>query len=167
MCDASGRFLGYRGTTRGVTEMIRAQERLGVAVLAAEAANRAKSEFLAGVSHELRTPLNAIIGFSDLLRSGMAGAVGAKVREYSEDIHTSGQHLLKMISDILEISRIEAGALKLNEAATDIGAAIALCVRLIGPRADDGGLTLNTVIRDDLPALFIDDTRLKQILLNL
>src|SRR5260221_355902 len=112
--DESGRFLGYRGTTRDVTEMIRSQERLREAVLAAEAANRAKSEFLAGMSHELRTPLNAIIGFSDLLRSGMAGAVGAKVREYSEDIHTSGLHLLKMISDILEISRIEAGALAPN-----------------------------------------------------
>jgi len=165
--DESGRFLGYRGTTRDVTEIIRSQERLRDALLEAEAANRAKSEFLAGMSHELRTPLNAIIGFSDILRSGMAGAVSAKVREYAEDINQSGQHLLKMINDILEISRIEAGALGLNEAPTDIREAIALCARLIGPRAAEGGLRLATVLRDDLPPLFIDETRLKQILLNL
>ncbi len=165
--DDSGRFLGYRGTTRDVTEIIRAQERLREALLEAEAANRAKSEFLAGMSHELRTPLNAIIGFSDILRSGMAGAVSPKVREYAEDINQSGQHLLKMINDILEISRIEAGALGLNEAPTDIREAIALCARLIGPRAAEGRLRLAAVLRDDLPPLFIDETRLKQILLNL
>ena len=97
----------------------------------------------------------------------MAGTVAAKVREYVEDIHLSGQYFLKMINDILEISRIKAGALKLDEVATDIGEAIAVCVRLLGPRASDGGLTPNMAIRDDLPPLFIDDTRLMQILLNL
>src|SRR5205085_5316180 len=113
--DEAGKFLGYRGSDRDVTEAIRSERRLRDALVTAEAANRAKSEFLAGMTHELRTPLNAIIGFSDLVRSGMAGATAPKVMEYVEDIHYSGQHLLKMINDILEISRIEAGALKLDE----------------------------------------------------
>jgi PAS domain S-box-containing protein len=163
----TGRFLGYRGSGRDVTETIRSEERLREALATAEAANRAKSDFLAGMSHELRTPLNAIIGFSDLVRAGVAGAVSPKVREYVEDIHLSGQHLLKMINDILEISRIEAGAATLDEAAVDVGAAIAVCARLLAPRASEGGLTIGVQVREDLPPLFIDDTRLKQILLNL
>jgi PAS domain S-box-containing protein len=165
--DEAGRFVGYRGSGRDVTEAIRSKRRLRDALVMAETANRAKSEFLAGMSHELRTPLNAIIGFSDLVRSGIAGAMAPKVMEYVEDIHYSGQHLLKMINDILEISRIEAGAIKLNETAVDVGEAIAVCARLLAPRASEGGLTLDVAIDDGLPALFIDETRLKQILLNL
>jgi signal transduction histidine kinase len=165
--DEAGRFVGYRGSGRDVTEAILSERRLRDALMTAETANRAKSEFLAGMSHELRTPLNAIIGFSDLVRSGMAGATAPKVMEYVEDIHYSGQHLLKMINEILEISRIEAGALTLNEAAIDVGEAIAACVRLLAPRASEGGLTLDMAVDDGLPALFIDETRLKQILLNL
>jgi signal transduction histidine kinase len=165
--DDSGNFLGYRGSGRDVTETIRSAERLHDALATAETASRAKSEFLAGMSHELRTPLNAIIGFSDLVRAGVAGAVAPKVAEYVEDIYLSGQHLLKMINDILEISRIEAGAATLDEAAIDVGEAIAVCVRLLAPRAGEGGVTLGTAVREDLPPLFIDDTRLKQILLNL
>jgi PAS domain S-box-containing protein len=165
--NEAGRFVGYRGSGRDVTEAILTERRLRDALVTAETANRAKSEFLAGMSHELRTPLNAIIGFSDLVRSGMAGATAPKVMEYVEDIHYSGQHLLKMINDILEISRIEAGALKLDEAAIDVGEAVAVCVRLLAPRASEGGLTLDLAVDDGLPALFIDETRLKQILLNL
>jgi PAS domain S-box-containing protein len=165
--DEAGRFIGYRGSGRDVTEAIRSERRLRDALVTAETANRAKSEFLAGMSHELRTPLNAIIGFSDLVRSGIAGATAPKVMEYVEDIHYSGQHLLKMINDILEISRIEAGAIKLNETAIDVGEAIAVCARLLAPRADEGELTIDVAIVDGLPALFIDETRLKQILLNL
>jgi PAS domain S-box-containing protein len=165
--DELGRFAGYRGSGRDVTEAIASERRLRDALVTAETANRAKSEFLAGMSHELRTPLNAIIGFSDLVRSGIAGAMAPKVMEYVDDIHFAGQHLLNMINDILEISRIEAGALKLDEAAIDVGEAIAVCVRLLAPRASEGNLTLDVAIADGLPALFIDETRLKQILLNL
>jgi len=164
---ADGKFLGYRGSSRDVTRMIRTEERLRDALTEAETANRTKSEFLASMSHELRTPLNAIIGFSDLIRTGMCGTDGAKAREYAGDIHVSGQHLLNMINDILEISRIEAGGLKLNEVPVDLADAIAVCVRLIGPRASEGKIAIKIEIRDRLPTIFVDDTRLKQILLNL
>jgi PAS domain S-box-containing protein len=164
---ADGKFLGYRGSARDVTDVIRTEERLREALAVAETANRTKSEFLASMSHELRTPLNAILGFSDLIRSGMCGADGDKAREYAGDIHLSGQHLLNMINDILEISRIEAGAVKLREGPVDLAEAIAVCVRLIAPRASEGKLALKIEIRDRLPMIFIDDTRLKQILLNL
>src|SRR5207302_8063685 len=110
----NGSLLGYRGSSRDVTEKIQAEIRLQEAVAAAEAANRAKSEFLASMSHELRTPLNAVIGFSELICSGICDDL-EKLRGYASDIHTSGRHLLKVINDILEVSRIEAGRLELHE----------------------------------------------------
>jgi signal transduction histidine kinase len=166
--DDSGHFLGYRGSSRDVTESIRAEARLREALTAAEAANRAKSEFLAGMSHELRTPLNAIIGFSDMLRSGLCEAQGHhKVQEYAADIHYSGQHLLEIINDILELSRVEAGQLELHEEEIDVGAAVAACLRLVVQRAEEGGVVLRSPEDKDLPHLLACATRFKQILLNL
>src|SRR6185295_9940068 len=89
-----------------------------------EAANRNKSEFLANMSHELRTPLNAIIGFSEVLRDEMFGAVNDKQREYLADIHSSGQHLLALINDILDLSKIEAGRMELERTDFDLPTAI-------------------------------------------
>jgi PAS domain S-box-containing protein len=165
--DAAGRFIGYRGTGRDVTEVIRAERRLREAKTSAEAANRAKSEFLAGMSHELRTPLNAIIGFSDLIRSGICRDDRQRIESYAGDIHASGEHLLKLISDILEVSRIEAGKLELREETVDVPSLIADCVHLVRQRASTAGIALTIDAPGSLPALYADATRLKQIMLNL
>ena len=165
--DAAGQFVGYRGTGRDVTEVIHAEQRLREAKTNAEAANRAKTEFLAGMSHELRTPLNAIIGFSDLIRSGLYRGNAQRIESYANDIHVSGQHLLKLISDILEVSRIEAGKLELREETIDVAALIADCAHLMRQRAAAAGVALLLDAPKSLPLLYADATRVKQIMLNL
>ncbi len=134
----------------------------------AEFANRAKSEFLANMSHELRTPLNAIIGFSEMIRDGAFGPVGnAKYIEYAGDIHESGAHLLELINDILDLSKVEAGEIALNEEIVDFARALHACVRLVGARARANGLALDVDIPDDLPHLLADERKVKQIFINL
>lgn len=135
---------------------------------AAEAASRAKTEFLATVSHELRTPLNAIIGFSELMIRGVLGPVGnPQYCEYLEDIHQSGTHLLSIINDILDFSKAEASKLELHESEVDVSQVVIALTRLLGPRARDAGLELHDRIPPDLPHLWCDERKLKQMLLNL
>ena len=134
----------------------------------AEAASRAKSEFLANMSHELRTPLNAIIGFSEILQSEAHGPrVSPKYREYIGDVHDAGQHLLNVINDILDLSKVEAGRAELNEEVLDVRAGIAGALTVIHPRLRQLGHRLLLDIPDDLPLLRADALRLKQILINL
>jgi len=133
-----------------------------------ECANRTKSDFLANMSHELRTPLNAIIGFSNILRTEMFGPMAnAKQHEYIEDIHHSGEHLLELINDILDVSALEAGKLQLNEEPLDLCAVIELTWRLVGTRAEDKGVQLRQNVPSTLSWLHADERRVKQILLNL
>ncbi|USG61848.1 ATP-binding protein [Sneathiella marina] len=134
----------------------------------AEVANAAKSQFLANMSHELRTPLNAILGFSDILKNESFGAIGSPIyREYSHDIHTSGKHLLDLINDILDVAKIEAGKLRLYEEAFDIKSATEICVNMLSLTAREADVSLTVNIAEDLPYLYADDTRLRQIISNL
>ena len=132
----------------------------------AEDANHAKSEFLANMSHELRTPLNAIIGFSEIMESGVFGALGDKYHEYCRDIRESGRYLLDMINDILDMSKIEAGCVRLDFEEFELGTVLAETVRFVTPRAQDKRLELTTEIADDL-VISADRRGLKQIVLNL
>ncbi len=133
----------------------------------AEAANRAKSEFLANMSHELRTPLNAILGFSDILRSEMFGPLGNdKYHEYSSDIHESGMHLLNVISDILDMSKIEAGHLQIKPEPTDLAVLIEESLRYISVMAENKSIQVEQEIAPGLD-LMADRRAMKQILLNL
>ena len=134
----------------------------------ATAANRSKSEFLANMSHELRTPLNAIIGFSEALEKELFGPLGSpRYREYAEDIHDSGVHLLNLINDILDLSEIEAGHFKLHEEEVDIEEIISSCVRLVRQRALKNNVHLEVEIMPNLPSLMADERSIKQILINL
>jgi PAS domain S-box-containing protein len=166
--DASGRFLGYRGTTRDVTEEIVAERGLREAKTAAEAANRAKSQFLANMSHELRTPLNAILGFSQMLSQRLVGPLGEKQVEYIDIIYRSGSHLHDIINDILDLAKVDAGKLNLIlEDGVDPSAIVSACVALVKERANTGALHLAVRVDPALPMIVADAMRLKQILLNL
>jgi signal transduction histidine kinase/HAMP domain-containing protein len=132
-----------------------------------EAASRHKSEFLANMSHELRTPLNAIIGFSEVLTERMFGELNEKQDEYLKDINTSGQHLLSLINDILDLSKIEAGRMELEATDFDLPSAIDNALILVRERASRRGITLGRTLDERLGMLRGDERKVKQVLLNL
>jgi signal transduction histidine kinase len=132
-----------------------------------EAANRHKSEFLANMSHELRTPLNAIIGFSEVLSQQMFGAINPKQGEYLDDIQTSGQHLLSLINDILDLSKVEAGKMDLQLSRFSLAAALESVLLMVRERAAGRGIGLTTAIDPTIGQLEADERKVKQIVLNL
>lgn len=138
---------------------------LAMELAAAEEANRAKSLFLAKMSHELRTPLNAIIGFSEIIRG--ESSHGTTVREYAGDIHEAGEHLLRIVNDVLDISRVEAGKLQLDESDISIPDVIEASLRLVRATAASRGVTLAIDVPATLPLLRADENRVRQILINL
>jgi signal transduction histidine kinase len=149
-------------------EQRNAIETLRQAKEAAEAANRAKSEFLATISHELRTPLNAIMGFSELILKETLGPIGnASYASYLKDINQSGEHLLGIINDLLDLSKAEAGKLELQEEPVDPAEALRAVCRLMRQRAEDAGLALDLLLGDALPVLQADERKLKQVVVNL
>ena len=133
-----------------------------------ELANGAKSRFLAQMSHELRTPLNAIIGFSELMREGVFGPLGnTRYHGYCEDIHASGSHLLQLINEVLDMAKIEAGRMTLNEAPVRLDHLLGRCLRLVAGMAEQAGVAIVLELPDDLPALMADEVKLQQIVINL
>ena len=147
--------------TKANNESIAAEER-------AVAANQAKSEFLANMSHELRTPLNAIIGFSEVMREELFGALGnSRYRDYSRLINSAGTHLLGLINDVLDMSKIEAGKLELNPEEIDLGRVVGDCADLMRERALDARVALEVEVPDRPLLLFADRRAMNQILLNL
>jgi two-component system cell cycle sensor histidine kinase PleC len=134
----------------------------------AEEANLAKSRFLATMSHELRTPLNAILGFSEVMKSELFGAHGVPAyKEYSNDIHGSGQHLLMLINEILDLSRVEAGRYELREESVSVANVVEDCRHLLSLRAKNRGISVAAAIQPDLPRVWVDERAIRQITLNL
>jgi two-component system, cell cycle sensor histidine kinase PleC len=143
------------------------QEDLKQALTRLSEASKAKSNFLALMSHELRTPLNAIIGFSEVIAGEYFGPTVERYRSYAGDIHGAGRHLLALINDILDLSKAEAGKLDLHCEAVEVAALVRDSVKLIAEKARSQGIRLLTQFAPNLPPLFADALRLKQILVNL
>lgn len=172
--DAQGAFMGYTGVGRDVTEeqsQRRRLEEMNVALSEARdqalRASKSKSSFLAHMSHELRTPMNAILGFAEVMKEQVIGPLEERYRAYAGHIHDSAQHLLSLINDVLDLSKIEAGAYELQEGAVDLPAVGARALRQVEGAAHDGGLQLTLEMPRDLPVLWADQRAVFQIVLNL
>ncbi len=157
-----------RGTLeRQAQQLVDLAEKYSMEKTRAEAANRSKSEFLANMSHELRTPLNAIIGFSDVMQTGLFGPIGSeKYVEYACDINQSGQYLLDVINDILDMSKIEAGRVTLDMQECRVSGIVDDSIRIVGPRAQEDGIEIDNRVPDEL-LVQCDKRPLKQVILNI
>jgi signal transduction histidine kinase len=183
--NSEGRIAGYVGTITDITERKQAEdeirklnveleervarrtEELNAAMRRAQEADRLKSAFLAAMSHELRTPLNSIIGFTGVLLQGLAGPLNAEQTKQLGMTRDSARHLLALINDVLDISKIEAGQLEVASAPFDLRAAIENALRLVSPQAQKKGLTLSAAVASDVGSVVSDQRRVEQILLNL
>lgn len=179
--EASGGFLplfmtigrltssnGYCAVIRDITQWKRTEDELRTAKRAAETANAHKSEFLAHVSHEIRTPLNAIIGFADMMASERLGPVGhPRYIEYSNDIGRSGRHVLDIVNDLLDISKIEAGELDLDFVAVGLDETVSEAVSLVQPQANGQRVIIRTALSQAVPQVVADLRSIKQIVLNI
>jgi PAS domain S-box-containing protein len=153
---------------RDITDEKRYETELRKSRDAAELANRTKSEFLANMSHELRTPLNAILGFSEIIKDEVLGPLGdRRYSEYAADVHRSGTHLLEIINDILDLSKVEAGRLEIYPSRVDIPNVVSQCLRLVQERADQADVSIHSLITPDNFSMTLDRRLFKQILLNL
>ncbi|HYM04705.1 MAG TPA: HAMP domain-containing sensor histidine kinase [Stellaceae bacterium] len=149
-------------------ESLRLRFELAAASTAAQAASRSKSDFIANVSHELRTPLNAIIGFSEMIKGQVLGANSwPRYVEYASHIHGSGLHLLEIINDILDLSKIEAGHLELKDERIELGEVVRTSLILVTDRAEEAGVTIGASVPDPSPVIRGDERAIKQALLNL
>lgn len=158
--ELQARMLAHGQLRATVSELERAR-------LVAEESNRIKSQFVAHISHELRTPLNAIIGFSEVIRDALMGPLTGRYRDYARDIHSSGAHLLHLINDVLDLSKVEAGRVDLHEETVDLAKLAEDCCRLVADSVRAGELKLTLELAPHLPLIRGDELRLKQILINL
>ena len=166
--DEEGATHYYEGIMEDITQRREAEIALKEAKLESDIANRAKSEFLANMSHELRTPLNAIIGFSEIIKNEVFGPVGHKeYNEYAADIHNSGRRLLKVINEILDVSKIEAGERQLNENLVNIEKVVQTCCSLIVPKLESSSIKLENMLGEDTPKIIGEELAIKQMVMNL
>ena len=156
-----------RRVAERTSELQQLNEELRAAKEHAERADRTKSEFLANMSHELRTPLNAIMGFSEVIRDALFGPVDTHYRGYANDIHQSGRHLLAVINDILDLTKLESGKFELHDEDVSIPELLTTCKEMLAVRATQGGLAITVHAADDLPSVHADPVRLRQIVINL
>ncbi|HEY9079204.1 PAS domain S-box protein [Magnetovibrio sp.] len=163
----SGDKTYFSGIINDITDRKAYEESLHKAKEDAEYANFAKTQFLANMSHELRTPLNGIIGFAEIMVAQMLGPLSETYQGYCRDIRNSGQHLLSLITEILDTSKLETGNVKLSESEINLRTLAEPCMRLIQQKADEAQVEVEVDFPNDLPMLYADETRIKQILLNL
>jgi len=165
--DADGRFHGYRGTAQDISKQVAAEAEILRARLEAESANRAKTEFLANISHELRTPLNAILGFSEIMEGQLLGPLSGRYQAYAADIHKSGQYLHGLVTNILDLSRIEMNEVHLDEEEIEVGELIESSLAMLRMRAEEQAVQLHGEPSARPPRVRCDRLRLKQALINL
>lgn len=166
--DNSGEIIGLQGIFWDVSERIQQQDELKSALIKAEEASTSKSLFLANMSHELRTPLNSILGFSEIIETETFGQVGIpKYREYAADIHYSAAHLLSLINDILDISKVESGELTVEEEELNFEKNIRECIKLLEPKIEQKKLELKTSFDRGAQWIFADRRIVRQVVLNL
>jgi len=169
LAEAKRRCDDLRKVSDALSAQLREQTaRLSAARTHAELTNRTASDLLSGMSHELRTPLNAIIGFSDIVRTEMFGPIGSdRYREYLQDIHESGRHLLGLINSLLDVARVDAGKIEMADQNVDVAALVRDCISEVSNQADGRQVTLTADVTDGLPPLRADQRMLAQVLLNL
>lgn len=166
--DADGEVVGVSSLVLDVTEQRRAEAMLLKATEDAQAANMAKSQFLATMSHEFRTPLNAILGFSEMMMPEYSGIMTSdKYASYANDIHRSGRHMLSLVNDMLDVSEIEAGERRFKKEAVDVAAILRTCVHNLGPAAAKAGVSIALEVAGDLSRFHADSRSVHQIVLNL
>ena len=165
--DEAGVFAGYRGTGRDITAKVETEAALRRSKDNAEASNTAKSAFLANMSHELRTPLNAIIGFAELIHATKTGRITPDYVEWAGDILSSGRHLLDLINDVLELSRIEAGRYDLADETVDVGTAVRSCLPMVRRQAEMNHVRIDNAIPEKSVIVRADRRAIKQVILNL
>ncbi len=166
--DGFSNVLYYEGSIEDITQRKEGEVQLKEAKMHSDMASRAKSEFLANISHELRTPLNSIIGFSEIIKNEVFGPIEPKsYTEYAGNIYDSGKHLLGIINQILDISRIDAGERELNESMVDIRKIVTICLDLSKSKINQNNLTVIDNVSDKLPKMIAEEVAVKQMLLNL
>lgn len=162
-----GRVMEIFCIGNNITKLKQAEEEILKAKEAAESANKAKSSFLANMSHELRTPLNAIIGFSELMKDESVGALNEKQGEYLGYVWESGKHLLSLINDILDLSKVEAGKMELEPAEFDLKELLKKSFMFVSEKAAKHAITLSTDIKEDVGVIRADERKVKQVIFNL
>ena len=166
--DENGRSLKINDIIRDVTDEKNAQITLQAALVDAERANQSKSEFLATMSHEFRTPLNAILGFSEMMRAQYFGPLGSEsYKEYADDIHNSGAHMLDLVNDVLDIAAIEAGKRPIVKESINLSELLEDSIRKTQPAADDHSIILSLDTPADLPELYADKRSIIQMVFNI